>query len=205
MLRHQYSDGQIDELLAANKLTYADVVGLLAEDEGQRKSLLKVIFTEARDNAALLADWLASPGVDKTIIEKSARSELCKLIGSRLGLELGDDVELADARSKTLRYILVGEFRDDYEGEAPPAAGMIPSPPTKDHVKFVRELAESLRRRHADQYSKLADQVEAELGFTGAALPPEKLGRIDTFRFEERAAVAIRRSVDRRPSLCRCG
>jgi len=125
--------------------------------------------------------------VDTTIIEKSARSELCKLIGSRLGLELGDDVELADARSKTLRYILVGEFRDDYEGEAPPAAGMIPSPPTKDHVKFVRELAESLRRRHADQYSKLADQVEAELGFTGAALPPEKLGRIDTFRFEERA------------------
>lgn len=67
VLRHQYSDGQIDEWLAGDTLSYADVCGLLAEDEGRQKSLLQVIYSGARDNAALLADWLAMPELDAVV------------------------------------------------------------------------------------------------------------------------------------------
>ena len=154
------------------------MLGLLAEDEGRQKSLLKVIYSDARDNAALLADWLAKPELDVMVAEKLAGGELHKLIGSRLGLEVGDEVPSADARLKTVRYVLVGEFRDDYQGEPPPAAAMIPSPATKEQLKFVQEVAVAFRQRHAEPYVQLADQVERELGFRDAALPPEKLGAL---------------------------
>src|SRR5258708_17912047 len=36
----------------------------------------------------------------------------------------------------------------------------------------------------------MADRVEAELGLRDAKLPPDALGSIDTFRFEERAILA---------------
>ena len=36
----------------------------------------------------------------------------------------------------------------------------------------------------------MADRVEAELGLRDAKLPPDGLGSIDTFRFEERALLA---------------
>lgn len=185
VLRHQYSDGQIDEMLAGER-TYEDVVSLLKEDNGRQRSMLKVIFDRAPDNAPILADWLADPESDAKISEKSAKSELFKLIESRLGLPLGGELSLADARTKTLRYVLVGEFRDDFEGEPPTAAAMIPAPPTKEHTKFVRDVAQTLRQRHGDEYVRMADQVESELGLATAALQPEKLGRIDTFQFEER-------------------
>ena len=186
VLRHQYSDGQIDEMLAAEAVAYEDVVGLLKEDDDRQKSMLKVIFADARDNAAIVADWIAAPAVDARIAEKSAKGELFKLIESRAGLSFDEGSDLADARTKTLRYVLIGEFRDDFDGEPPTAAAMIPSPPTKDQTRFVREVAEALRQRHGDAYAHLADQVESDLGFANAAIPPEKLGRIDTFRFEER-------------------
>ncbi|MFH0979912.1 MAG: PglZ domain-containing protein [Planctomycetota bacterium] len=190
VLRHQYSDGQIDEMLAAETVAYEDVVGLLKEDDGRQKSMLKVIFADARDNATVVADWIAMPAVDAKIAEKSAKGELFKLIESRLGLQLGGELNLAEARTKAMRYVLVGEFRDDFEGEPPTAAAMIPAPPTKDQTKFVREVAQSLRLRHGDEYVGLADQVESEFGLADAALQPEKLGRIDTFRFEERTLLS---------------
>ena len=65
VLRHQYSDGQIDELLAADSVAYADIVRLLTADSGSQKSMLNVIFEKANNNAALLADWLATPGLPR--------------------------------------------------------------------------------------------------------------------------------------------
>ena len=180
----QYSDGQIDEMLKGER-TYEDIVGLLQEDEGRQRSMLKVIFSGAQGNADVVADWLADASSDAQITEKAAKSELFKLIESRLGLPLDAAADLADARMKTIRYVLVGEFRDDYDGEPPTAAAMIQMPPSPEHTKFVREVTGAIRQRHPDQYIRLADQVEEELGFASAALPPEKLGKVDTFRFEE--------------------
>ncbi len=182
----QYSDGQIDEMLDGER-SYEDIVGLLDLDDGRQRSMLKVIFDKARsDNASLLADWIAEPGTDAEITEKSARGELFKLIESRLGLQLDDDLDLDEARTRTIRYVLIGEFRDDFEGEPPTAVAMIPKPPSKDHPKFVRKVAQALRLRHGDAYVGIADRLEQEFGFSNAAIPPAQLGKIDTFRFEER-------------------
>jgi len=187
VLRHQYSDGQIDDMLASDVVSYADVVGLLAEDDGRQKSMLKVIFADARDNGQLLADWIGQPELDNMVQEKAGGGEILQLARSRLGLELDDTGDLADARRQVLRYVLVGEFRGDYDGEPPAAAAMIPAPAKKEQQKFIGEVAVALRRRHPEVYATLADRVESELGLSSSALPPERLGRIDTFRFEERS------------------
>ena len=187
ILGHQYSPGQIDEMLAADTVTYEDVVGLLKEEDGPGTSMLKIIFDKTHDSAGLIAGWIADPGSNALIAEKSAKEELFKLVKSRLGLELADEMELDEARTKTLRYVLVGEFRDDLEGEPPTAAAMIPKPATKEHVKLIRDVAQVLRKRHGDAYVDIADQVEADLGLDSETMPPEMLGKIDTFRFEERA------------------
>ena len=71
VLRQQYSDGQIDEMLASDTVTYEDIVGLLKAENGH-KSMLKVIFESARDNADLIADWLAKPESNAILVEKSA-------------------------------------------------------------------------------------------------------------------------------------
>lgn len=186
VLRQQYSDGQIDEMLASDSVTYEDIVELLKAENG-RKSMLKVIFEGARDNADLIADWIADPGSNAILAEKSAGGELFKLVESRLGLELADETDLDEARTKTLRYVLVGEFRDDFEGEPPTATAMIPVPQTKEHVRFVRDVAQALRQQHGDAYVEIADKVEADLRLSKDAMPPELLGKIDTFRFEEGA------------------
>ncbi len=185
VLRQQYSDGQIDEMLASDAVTYENIVGLLNAEDG-RKSMLRVIFDNAQ-NADLIADWIATPGSNAVLAEKSAEGELFKLVKSRLGLELDDKMDLDEARTKTLRYVLVGEFRDDFEGEPPTVTAMIPMPQTKEHTKYIQDVAQALRQRHGKAYVEIADQVEADLGFTKDAMPPELLGKIDTFRFEEAA------------------
>ena len=60
----------------------------------------------------------------------------------------------------------------------------------KEHVERIRDVAESLRRGHADSYVALSNKVEADLGLTKATIEADHLGNIDTFRFEERALLA---------------
>lgn len=192
VLRQRYTDGVIDEVLAPEGVGYEEIVRLLEQGEsGERASLLRVILLEARDNRSLLAAWLARPAVDEAIREKGATGELYKLVHSCLGLELDDALALDEARSKALRYALVGELRADLGCEPPAVVQMIPRPGTQEQLQSVREVAETLRRQHADIYVELADRVESELGLAGAPIPPPALGCIDTFRFEERALLGL--------------
>lgn len=189
VLRHKYSEGQIDEMLERAALTYGDVARFLAQtDEGEQASVLKSIFSQ-EGWTALLVEWLADAGQDAAIREKEAVAELRKLINSRLGLELNED-DLAKARARAIRYLLVNEFRGDLGGGAPASLELIPAPPTKDQLKRVRELAETLRIRKPAAYRELADQVENELALAAAGFQAETLGAIDTFRFEERVLLA---------------
>ena len=59
--------------------------------------------------------WLADDDKDAVIAEKDAAAELFKLIETRLGLALPPATAVASARDKTLRYVLVSEFRSDLE------------------------------------------------------------------------------------------
>jgi len=186
ILRMFYTDGVIDEMLASENVTYQDVVQFLLQIEDEKKaSMLKVIFGSSIDNVTLLANWLADNSIDKVIEEKNAVTELYKLFETRLGLELPNDIELLKARSKTIRYVLVNEFRLDLLSEAPTAVSMVQMPYSKEQQQTIKEVTKKLREMNPESYIELADQVEAELGLRDAALKASDLGTVDTFRFEE--------------------
>ncbi|HTF62149.1 MAG TPA: PglZ domain-containing protein, partial [Edaphobacter sp.] len=153
-------------------------------------SILKSVFHDTSGNDGLLAAWLASDARDAEIETKEATRELTKLVLSRLGLQLHEDVALAKLRSITLRYVLANEFRSDLNSAPPAALDSLPTPSTKDEESAVRELAKKLRTNFPESYSKMADRVEAELGLHDAKVPADALGSVDTFRFEERILLA---------------
>jgi hypothetical protein len=192
VLRQFHSDGVIDDLLASERLSYQDIVNLVTNavsGEGAT-SVLKLIFPQARDNATLVADWLANAASDAALVDKAGVQELYKLASGRLGLMLASETPLAGARSRLLRYILVGEFRADLSSAPPLSISLIPTPTNKEQLAFLREIARSLRSRHADIYVAYADQIEDELSLASASIAAEHLGAVDTFRFEEHALLA---------------
>jgi hypothetical protein len=135
----------------------------------------------------LLSRWLADTSLDASIEAKGAAPELLQLIETRLGLALPPSTSIPGARDKTLRYVLVNEFRGDLQAEPPASLALIPEPTLKEHSERLRAVAEALRSHHASSYAELADQLEASLGLAAAAIEAAHLGSIDTFRFEEQA------------------
>ena len=187
ILRQRYTDGVIDDILAPERVTYEDLARASSDSSSiEPPSILKSIFHDASGHSGLLAAWLAKDDCDEEIAAKEATRELIKLIRSRLGLDLPEDITLVKLRAITIRYILAGEFRSDLNCPAPPCLEGVPSPRTKEEIAALRDLAHHLRLNHADAYTILADHVESELGLQSAELPAGALGAIDTFRYEER-------------------
>jgi hypothetical protein len=163
VLRQRYTDGVIDEMLAPEKLGYPDIVSLLNQGVGgEAASLLRVIFEPARDNAEVITAWLASPERDQAVRDKEALGELLKLIEHRLGLKFDATSALESVRTRTARFVLIGEFRDDLSAEPPSSLQIVPRPETADQLALVREVAEALRDKHAERYVAIADEVEEE-------------------------------------------
>jgi hypothetical protein len=191
VLRQRYTDGVIDEMLAPERVSYEDLARASSDtSSAEPPSILKSIFHDASGNDGLLAAWLANDARDAEIETKEATRELTKLVLSRLGLQLSDEMPLAKLRSITLRYVLTGEFRSDLNCAPPAALDAVPAPKTKDKEIAVKELARRLRASFSESYSQMADRVEQELGLCDAKISPDCLGSVDTFRFEERALLA---------------
>lgn len=187
VLKKQLGDGQIDQLFSSPNVTYEDLVCLLevSAHHGSSGSLLEVIFSEARgSNSAVLAAWLATPEKDEEVSEKGADAELLQLVSSRIGLEISDGCALDEARRKVCRYILLGEFRNDLHGEPPAPLGLVGQPSSKQ-LDLVLEVAVALRQRYPEKYVSAADEIEKEFQLGKQGIAPQRLGRIDTFRFEE--------------------
>ncbi|HVY62577.1 MAG TPA: PglZ domain-containing protein, partial [Planctomycetota bacterium] len=185
VLRRRFTDAVIDDMLAPESVTYADLARAAAEKGGEAPSLLKGIFPEARGDEALLAAWLASDERDAQIQAKEAKGELVKLARACVGLEFGESASLAKMRTIGARYVLANEFRADLECAAPASLASVPEPGSKDQLRAVGEIALLMRAGHAQAYEAIADRVQAELELKAAGLPGAALGRIDTFRFEE--------------------
>jgi hypothetical protein len=190
VLRKRFTDGQIDEMLRPTTVTYEDIVSFLAQgDEGKPASILRTIF-DCTQSEALISRWIADESKDDVIQTKEAIPELLKLIETRLGLALPDTVILPDARTKTMRYVLVGEFRSDLNCEPPDSIGMVPVPSGKEQRDRLRGVANILRNEYSEKYVGLADCVASDLNLDKAGLDAACLGKIDTFRVEERRLLA---------------
>lgn len=188
VLREMYSDGVIDGVLASQSLVYDDIVKFLENPNGDEPtSMLKVVFEGCRDNMGILASWLADSAKDVAIETKSAKPELFKMVETRLGFTIPPSTDVASARARTIRYILVNEFRADLQCEPPTSLGGIPEAPDKEQLNRVRLVIKTLRKDYADSYAQLSDQVESELRLAKEKISAQYLGSIDTFRFEEKA------------------
>lgn len=190
VLLKQFTDGQIDAMLRP-QISYSDIVALLQQSQdGAPSSVLRSLFGGTQSEA-LLSRWLADTSLDASIEAKGAAPELLQLIESRLGLALPPSTSIPAARDKTLRYVLVNEFRADLQAEPPASLSLITEPTLKEHSERLRAVAEALRSHHASSYAELADQLEASLGLAAAAIEAAQLGSIDTFRFEEQALLTF--------------
>lgn len=186
VLRKKFTDGQIDEMLRPATVTYDDIVSFLAQaGDGVQASVLRTLFGGGKSEA-IIAAWLADESKDSSIEEKEARPELLKLIKVRLGLDLPESSTVTEAREKSLRYVLVGEFRSDLSCEPPSTISMVPAASDTEQVERLREVAETLRLNHPEQYVALANETAADLNLESADINAAHLGKVDTFRFEER-------------------
>ena len=186
LLRQQYTDGVIDDLLERDGVTYEDLARAAEPGGEQEPSILKGIYHDVPGRDEMLAVWMASDDRDETIAAKGAVGELVKLVSSRTGLALDEADNLAKLRTVLARYVLVGEFRGDLMGAAPASIEAIPAPRTKPEGEAVNALADRLRRSYPAAYASMADRLEVELGLATAGIAPDGLGATDTFRFEER-------------------
>ncbi len=187
VMRKIFSDGVIDEMLAPESLTYADILTLLDQNNGgERTSLLPAILG-TRDNVAMVATWVADAECDEELVKKDVATELLKLVESRAGYVAVPGSGMPVLRTTFRRFLLANEFREDLSCTAPTSLAMVPTPGGKDTRDFCRKVLDHLRTRHATEFQIMADTVESEFGLATANIDPKDLGSIDTFRFEERA------------------
>lgn len=191
-----YTQGQIDEMLAATNLTYLDVVSLFKQQKnGGSASLLKLVLGEG-NSSELLANWLASDACDLDLTSKGAVPELFKLVTAYLELPMDPAADLIKARRQVCRYVLINEFRCDLAGIPPASLSVVSATSIDASRKAVRDTAKAFREHDAVSYVEWADRIQSELQLDQLSLDPASLGSIDTFRFEEKhllrqAAAAI--------------
>ena len=185
LLQLEYTDGDIDEMLRPDSLSYSDVVRFLGQGGSGSGSLVKLVL-KGRSGEDLITDWIVSEDKDEALVSKLAEPELFRLVNARLGLDIAEDTPLAKARHQTVRYLLINEFRSDLSCDEPDAMKIVPAPADKEESKHIAAVTGALRSKHGDVYVKLADGIEKELDLINAVIGPETLGAIDTFRFEER-------------------
>ena len=185
VLRARATDGEIDEILTPEGLTYHDVVAYLEQGGGAATSPLKLVLGDA-PSETLIARWLESTDKDEEIEAKQAGPELFKLIGTRTGLDFEAGIGLAKARRQALRFLLMNEFRSDLRCDPPKELEIISKPGPKEQLERVIAITRLLRQECPESYMEFADVIEDEMRLRDLPLEPVVLGSIDTFRFEER-------------------
>lgn len=182
-MRKKLTDVEIDKVLGDGKAGYEDVVQFL--DQPGAVSKLKALLPGKSEND-ILVQWLASDQLDPNIETKGAGQELFRLVQVKTGLALVADAKLAQARASLARYLLINEFRHDLAGDPPTTTAGVPSPGTAVQLQNVLDLLAMYRNTDARAYVDRARTVEQEFQLGKAKIQPERLGRIDTFEFEEK-------------------
>jgi hypothetical protein len=183
-LRKKFTEAQIDEILGVGTTTYDDVVALL-RGVSPTASKLKVLMP-GKGDGEMLVEWLANDTLDTRIDEKGAKAELLRLLAATTGLEVADTDTLAKARDKFARYALLAEFRHDLQDEPPSSTASVPAPATDALRHNTLDVVRQFRTAHPKAYIDSARRVEQEFQLAQADVKPDRLGRIDTFEFEER-------------------
>ena len=91
--------------------------------------------------------------------------------------------------------MLINEFRDELSIEPPSTLQIVPLAETPEQRALVRQVAQAFRAKDAEKYMTMADEIEKEFNLGKLVIAPEHLGRVDTFRFEEKVLLSRARSL----------
>jgi hypothetical protein len=183
------SESKIDELLNRTGLDFAYLDSISVGDGGT--SPLAPVFGSSRE-LDVFPSFLAEPERRADAASKGLLPEVARLAVHGLGLHLSahvsmDQEDKGESMAADLsRALLVAEMRSDLDGPEPVAISQIVAPRSPEQVERVRAVCRKLRIEYADKYEVLADTVENHLRLADAGIDATTLGRIDTFRFEER-------------------
>ena len=183
------SESKIDELLNRTGLDFAYLDSVSVGDGGA--SPLAPVFGSSRE-VDVFPSFLADSERRAEAASRGLLPEVARLASQGLGLQLSarftnDQGEKGEAMAAELtRALLVGEMRGDLDGPEPVAISQIAAPRSAEQVERVRSVCRKLRIEYPDIYEVLADTVENQLKLADAGIDATTLGRIDTFRFEER-------------------
>lgn len=134
--------------------------------------------------------------VEGIMTQEAGRSETAQMLTSSLGLDLGvENGDLQTLREKLWRYILFSEFLLDLPDQPPAGLKSIPSA-GKEHRQLVFHICGKLRDAYSTRqaYIDAADRVEQELDLGAKMRGVYRLGDVDTFSFEN--AAAMKHAVD---------
>ena len=178
------ADSKIDALLSRQGLTF-EYLDAVPVGEAGGASPLAPVFGSSRE-LDVVPSFLAEPGRRAEAKERGLLDEVARLAEQGLGLPLKATLDPDEMAHELGRLVLVAEMRSDLDGADPVALSQLPMPRTEAQLELVRKVCNRLRREHADSYEALADRVEQELDLADLDIDAERLGHIDTFRFEER-------------------
>ncbi len=188
---------QIDAYLAGTELSLADADHWLASMLGDTASTLtgrlRLVTTET-----LIDDLLTPPPAKGPLSSQITGEDDINAIWERFGAALGlpllwrDQAMPATATPTPEAIAFVAsswalsvEYVDDLHRAPVDPRLSATSGLAAKLVENCRALAEHLRQRHPDFYTRTADETEAMLPDEVEQARPEDLGKIDTFRFEE--------------------
>ena len=149
----------------------------------------------AMSPAAVLDDLLGSGHIAGRLANPDDREALWAWFAARLGIDAqwrsraGTSGDRQDIAFEAIGWSLCVEYVHDLA--RPPRARLLrrmTGLPTAV-IGACCELAAHIRERHADVYTRTADEVQTWLDEEVADAQPEDLGKIDTFRFEEDAVL----------------
>lgn len=178
------ADSKIDELIERTGVSF-DFLDAVPIGGDMPASPLSPIFGSSREVDVVPA-FLVDKGCRAEAAAKGLLPEVAELVRKGLGLAVKASCEADEMAQELARSLLVAEMRSDLSGPEPVALSQIPRPDTEAQVARVREICARLRRDEPAAYTQLADEVEGKLGLAEIDIDAEALGRIDTFRFEER-------------------
>ena len=178
------ADSKIDELIERTGVTFDFLDAVPVGGEGP-VSPLSPVFGSSREVDVVPA-FLVDTERRAESVAKGLLSEVAELVQKGLGFGVKVSSNANEMTQELARTLLVAEMRSDLSGLEPLNLSQIPRPETEAQVARVREICGRLRRDHPAAYTRLADDVEGELGLAELDIDAEALGRIDTFRFEER-------------------
>lgn len=178
------SDSKIDELLEREGISFEFLDAIALKGEGGASPLAPV-FGSSRETDVIPA-FLADANLRAEAARCGLLRDIADLVLRSLGLPFKATGEADEMAVELQRLLLVAEMRSDLTGNEPLALSRIPKPQAATQVEQVRKICERLRAGYPDAYEAMADRVEKELGLADIDIDPLCLGRIDTFRFEDR-------------------